>query len=752
MDQSDPLYVLITQTPDINSNTTGSTARSALVNKVKGATPGRHTELFSSGKLFKDLFFPNYSPVSYEADVVSNTSLDDNWWSSVSVAVLCQSMYYQTSDLRSQLVIDNINSAMDAFNVTLREKAVKWYTHILLKDYMKYAGDIQSAKNGYIDQICTSKWVTYKMKQYNDGTWLNPSWEEFHHWIKLSALGASDDEINTVIEKLKNLGLRIFPDVDAGAWQHYFVWYSPSSIDHNDIDKDAARGELEEVYLPSVYGTGSYMNEENSFEFTASDQPGEQYRSVPSSSCFSSRTKVLMANGMLTEIEQIKVGDHVASPHGPRSVMFVSTPNRNGRTLFSINNYAGFWFTATHPFINAQHSSSKQPYYLAHSPLQLDHAVPTLGSKGIGCLGVHTRLVHSNGEMEVLSIQAQQADGEEELLYDLILEPDCTGLFEYFVGDEKMQFLVASEIPSFSTATVTEKVACAIILNMIKASLKPIESMKSSMLSQQFNHKIQMIAFQISAGLLCNAAQYSTPAVSHTERFKYACMNFAEYLKDAADMFVSQDGKYNAAAGEAFAHLSASRLFYQISFILDLGFRKPALMPAKKDWMGLSVLSIHTHSTSISDMCLTPEIIIHLHQFPPIKHALTEGLDQFILHVKKVFYISCRNENNDNEFDLSITIGNAGLAEKVFNAFTHIVLPLHHGYRHYCMPVFSDNKEIGFLVMDVRMLSEAEVEEEKSASSGWEHSSNLPLALRLSEYANKKLFVLCSTNEANTSK
>lgn len=72
----------------------------------------------------------------------------------------------------------------------------------------------------------------------------------------MSALGASDDEI--MIEKLKNLGLRIFPDVDTGAWPHYLVWYSPSSIDYNDVDKDAAQGE----------------------------------QCVSSSSCFLSRTKV----------------------------------------------------------------------------------------------------------------------------------------------------------------------------------------------------------------------------------------------------------------------------------------------------------------------------------------------------------------------------------------------------------------------------------------------------------------------------
>lgn len=120
----------------------------------------------------------------------------------------------------------------------------------------------------------------------------------------------------------------------------------------------------------------------------------------------------------------------------------------------------------------------------------------------------------------------------------------------------------------------------------------------------------------------------------------------------------------------------------------------------------------------------------------------------FFLHVKKVFYISCGNENNEKEFELSISIGNIGQAEKLFHAFTRIVLPLHHGYHHYCIPVFSDKEEIGFLFMDVRMLSEAEVEEEKSAAFEWEHCSILPLALQLSEYTNGKLLVLCSTNSS----
>ena len=99
----------------------------------------------------------------------------------------------------------------------------------------------------YIDQICTSTWVTFKMIQYDDDTWMNSSWEEFHHWTKLSALGVTDDEIAPVINQFRDLGLCIFSNVDISTWCSYMVWYSPDIINHLDVDKDAKAGETHEV-------------------------------------------------------------------------------------------------------------------------------------------------------------------------------------------------------------------------------------------------------------------------------------------------------------------------------------------------------------------------------------------------------------------------------------------------------------------------------------------------------------------------
>ena len=227
---NDPIYKLIVNTPDINSNPVGSVARNALISQLKRSLPGRHSEFLRTGELFVDIFLPNHSAAPYEGDVIAQTGLNDGWWSDFSTAVLCQSMYWQTSDIRGQLLIDKINTDVGSYNSSLQGKAVQWYSHVLFLDFMKYNGDRCQAKKVYIDQITSERWVTYKMKQYIDHTWYNVAWEEFHHWVKLSALGASDDEIDAVINKLRGLGLRIYPDVDVSKWRDYYVWYTPDIV------------------------------------------------------------------------------------------------------------------------------------------------------------------------------------------------------------------------------------------------------------------------------------------------------------------------------------------------------------------------------------------------------------------------------------------------------------------------------------------------------------------------------------------
>lgn len=242
------------------------------------------------------------------------------------------------------------------------------------------------------------------------------------------------------------------------------------------------------------------------YEFTVHSQPGSKYRHAPSSSCFSPTTKVLMSDGSLKEIRKVAVGEMIQTPSGPRQVLLVATPMRNQHPLYGINGHPDFLYTATHPFINFQESSSMEPRFLAISPLELIHALPILGYDGIEKLGRGSCLVGftdgSPHKVLVLSIKEFPAVTNEELLYDLVLEPDYTGQFEYIVEGEDSLFVIASELSTFNNATRTKLVAGAVILHAISSASDSLFALLNSTNTYLFWEKLTKIAHQLSAYLL----------------------------------------------------------------------------------------------------------------------------------------------------------------------------------------------------------------------------------------------------------
>ena len=279
---------------------------------MKGNLPGRHSEPYYSdeGDTFRNIFYPSYSSVPYEGNVNDVTGLSSSFWSDFAVAVLCQSMYWQTSEVRVNLDVGKINSAVTNYNNSVKAKAVAWYAYVIFHDFMNYKGNLNSAKQVYMEQLNSDHWVTYKKQQFIDGSWNNPDWELFHHWVKLSALGATDTEISNLIGALKQKGLIIESDVDASHWRSYFVWYHPDTLDHHDVDSEARNGELETIYIHVLIGQGSWAKEENSIEFIAQSQPGSKYL-AQSSSCISANACVLMASGVFKPVKDIRAGQMV---------------------------------------------------------------------------------------------------------------------------------------------------------------------------------------------------------------------------------------------------------------------------------------------------------------------------------------------------------------------------------------------------------------------------------------------------------
>ena len=105
------------------------------------------------GDTFCHIFYPSYPSVPYEGNVSDATGLSSNFWSDFSVAVLCQSIHWQTSDARHSLDMDRVNSDVSKHNNSVRAKAVTWYAYVLFRDYMKYHGNHDLAKQIYMELL-----------------------------------------------------------------------------------------------------------------------------------------------------------------------------------------------------------------------------------------------------------------------------------------------------------------------------------------------------------------------------------------------------------------------------------------------------------------------------------------------------------------------------------------------------------------------------------------------------------------------
>ena len=711
LSDDDPVRKLITETPDLKSNPVGVLVHNALVNKLEGATPGRHSEFLRSGDTFRSIFFPKYS--SPEKDVVSSyIGLDDEWWSDFSVAVLCQSMYYQTSDLRPQLMIDDINSAVDDHNTNLRSEVVKLYSHALICHFMKYSGNLEAAKTKYIQNICTPEWVTYKEKQYNDGTLKNPEWEEFNHWAKLSGLGASDAEIANTINTLKSMGLRILPDVDVDTWRSYTSpWFD--DLSHSDIDSDARDGEVRSEYIPSWGPYPVFMKEENSFEFTADSQPGNKYRQPPSGSCFTGDTLVLLKGGFLKPIKDITSDEYVQTWSGClRKVMFVSSPPTGNRSMYSINGL-GFKFTRTHPFLNAVNTG---PRYLAISPLSVLHMIPMLSYEGVGQMAVGSKLLGfslstaTTCAIDVTKIEEVSVSGE--LVYDLILEPDSSGQFEYIVGTSDALFVVTSELPAFHNCTNEELAAGATILKMVSSGSDLHSALYDKVGHDNFRGKLHWEIHKISSYLFSIPADHSSVSSSGDEVNLKSKSDFLSFLTKSMEYFCS-NGFYNVPGGIAFEYLM-SALMLRIASHLTLSHRITPKNVASTNILALSLLDVHLISSPLTD-----EVAI----FIDINGTTTDcvikiqdaGLGRFGARINKVQYMSFplpSKEVVDVKFKLAINGGTCTLTSS-----TYMYRFPFEGQLYYRLPVFgTDGVEIGMLNIDMRCLTKSEMEEEKASN------------------------------------
>ena len=734
MGVSDSVYKLITSIPDFASNPVGTKARKALTNKLQAALPGSHSQTTHLGPPFRDVFFPDYQSVPYESGITSATILNDSFWSDFSVPVLCQSIKHQTSSASSEVNSDMVDADVSGMNQQVTDTAVTWYTYVMFRDFMDYNGDLDSARQVYEEQLNSDHWVTFKTAQYTSGSWDNPDWELFHHWVKLSALGASDEEIDSLIKSLQAKKLPVPSDVGPGKWRSYLVWYSPNTLDHSDVDADAQAGELVAVYM----GSGIPKPEQNSHEFMFNGMPGNKYKQPSSSSCLSSNTKVVMSDGTLKVITDVQVGDAIQTPSGIATVRMVSMPKIGTRYVYKINELP-FYFTDAHPFL----SYSGRSRYLAVAPLKLLNNVPLLGQDGVGQIQVGTGLLaHGESKITVTSLEKITPKESDEYVYDLIIDPSSNGKFEYFAGSEGNLFAIASELSTISNLTTAEKFALEVILKVIQANSEKLETLYTSISDyEEFLLRIKDMARQIK-GYFLYAALNIDPTQSNGSQIVDAAL--AEMLTNGTEMCQNQSGEYSQACGAAYDYFMQI-LFYPIASSIELGYR---VVPQSNslEYLVISIMEFGVVDAG-PEIPTSPIIRVRAPHQAPINEEGDEKTDQmYVRRFHKSYYFAVKTKDEYFEVIIELFGSDKAGGEKsvLLRASQFVSLSLQHGCINWRLPFFDkDQIKQGYVDTEVRFLTASQLDLESTQAVGWDVTRQKELAASIEKVCEDYLGYLC---------
>jgi hypothetical protein len=231
----------------------GEQVRAIFINKIAGSTPGRYTrerDTAESDANYRDVFFPGWSALPYADEIAARTGLGDGWWSDYAVALLCQAIYNQAKATRRFLKSAEIDQAADKASQELHVNVVPFFVYLLGKEFSFSfdAFDRPKAKEQYIALLkaVVPVWDLALAQSMNK----NPEWQLLHHFIKLSALGASSAEIKLVNGQLEELGMPIPSSLLGDRWTQH-ISHLGKPVTYLDIGALASDGikRIVEIFL-----------------------------------------------------------------------------------------------------------------------------------------------------------------------------------------------------------------------------------------------------------------------------------------------------------------------------------------------------------------------------------------------------------------------------------------------------------------------------------------------------------------------
>jgi hypothetical protein len=718
----------------------GDALHSQMVAKVQAAVPGdEKTSLFSRSIAWRDLLFPKRAGVDGELNnrLVNATGLGDGWWSDLAISVVCQSIGSVTGDATNYVDHGQVDQAVGSGNGTLRTRLWTAYSYLLQTQFDDFktpfnAIDRGLARTQYVSLLVRS--VQIHELWNSAGLWKNPDWELYHHWVKLTALGASVDDINRLIGQLGDAGLSIPGSVQSGVWTQYSVFLqNRPNLDHTDLD-DACRGVMRQSVWSPGFGesSGSNMPEAYSFDFIANGMPGNRYHKPSGGSCLSGDTPVLMADGSFRPVAELRAGDRIARPSGAGSVGFVGQPLRNGRPLFS---FAGrdFRFTATHPFVTPVGGmvGAAGPALASVDPVGLDVAVPTLGRGGIAPLVAGVDLAGHHEPVRAGHIERHDDGSPDEILYDLVPEPDSDGSFDYFIGAEGHVVRTTAEIPLASRAPVAGRV----LIEAVQATVPLMRRRQTSTDRNAFQEDLFLLHRVLAAGAVGEAIRRSSSVVmTGVLAAEMPSALTTVGLTPIVRSFAAANGGSDWVAGGVFETLVRT-LGSEVEAALALAWRVPG-MPYG-DRLALSVSDLHFLGGDTVPLSQRVELLVSYttRGRPRWSIKLHDGVERvktpFARFFDQVVYIPFRPSDtaDGSELGLSLFVGD----EAEPRAGVIVAVPEFRSYRRLTAGLRDPaDGRYARVHMDVRMLTQEQQDAEQQVRIAWTPSQQSVFAHRFS--------------------
>lgn len=517
-------------------------------------------------------------------------------------ALLAQALYQAVPSVRNNLNYDGVTSAIANLNGIFAARSTDLYIYYLRKKYHTERFDKEDYRKQLLDPYFRS---SIAAKQAS-ATWNNPSWEMYNHWVKFAACGAMQDDIVSVYNELTTqepiIKLSGYTDIVPEVWRQYSSWHV-SPIDSNLLHADQTSASYETTEY-QTYCRGGMAASCTTIPCKVTHLYGADFvKSSPwyrksGGSCFAAGTRVLMGDGTLRLIEDIQSGDEVRGGSNVRTVAFVSTPLRRGRSLYSIND-CEVKFTETHPLASYDPDlASEELGWMAVSPAITATHIPTLKAHPYQKLDVDSRLLgYAEDELypiEVNSLIQYPAQSHDEILYDLVLVPNGSLLDQYIVGDEETRFVVCSEIPSMTMYPL----ATLSFLRMIE-TLTPGLHLSALELGIDAHHEHTVGTMKRSLPWIYQEVSRRVQLMEMNPILQAMDMDID--MEESMTLFQSEVGQYNGIVGEAVDILSG-HLIDLLPGEIEMGWRIPAVEGQNNHYT--AVAAYHVSVPTFSDVTI----------------------------------------------------------------------------------------------------------------------------------------------------